>query len=223
MKIGVVIPTYNEAKVIGGLVSGIQQQGLDVVVVDDGSRDNTSKIAKEAGAIVLENKNNRGKGLVLRQGFDYILKNNYDAVITMDGDGQHHPEDIAYFVQSVNDPDIGMILGNRMYCAKDMPHIRWLTNKFTSKIISWLCKQEIPDSQNGFRFIKREALKNINLYSSKYEIESELIIRISRLGYKIKSIPIRTIYQKTKSQINPFFDTFRFIIFILKELWTLRS
>ncbi len=223
MKTCVLIPTYNEAKQIGKLTTEIKQRGIDILVVDDGSKDDTAAIAKDAGATVLRNEQNQGKGVSLRQGFNYLLAQDYEAIITMDGDGQHHPVDINLFTQSAYPSDVGMIIGNRMYSARGMPCIRWLTNKFTSRIISCLIKQEIPDSQSGFRLIKTSVLKKINLCTSKYEIESELIVRIARLGSRIKSIPIQTIYQNQKSQINPLVDTLRFIKFILKELWISKS
>ena len=218
MKTCVIIPAYNESKQVGDVVSSIKKKGFDILVIDDGSSDDTAKIASNAGAKVLKNSVNKGKGAVLREGFDYAIRNSFDAVIAMDGDGQHHPDEIDIFISETNDNCVGMVVGNRMKSSKDMPAIRWFTNKLTSRIISWACGQRVPDSQCGFRLIKTDALKKINLQCCRYEIESELIIKISRAGYKIKSVPIQTIYQKAPSKINPFVDTFRFLRFILKEL-----
>jgi len=218
MKTCVIIPTYNESKAIGGIVREIiSKRKFDVVVVDDGSSDKTGKIASDNGAVVIYNKTNLGKGFALKQGFKYALDNGYEAVITMDGDGQHHHEDIDNFINASLDEDVAIVVGNRMLEMKNMPFVRKITNKVMSSVISLACKQAIPDSQCGFRLIKREVLENIDLKTDKYEIESELLIKAAKLNHKIKSVNIRTIYTGQKSQINPFVDTFRFIRFILKE------
>lgn len=220
MKICVLIPTYNESKAIGGIIKRIKGQGLETVIVDDGSFDHTADIARQAGAVVLENKINQGKGASLIQGFSYVLNSGFDAVITMDGDGQHLPEDIPFFLRLATYSQVGILVGNRMSKTKDMPVIRSVTNKFMSWLISSVIKQRIPDTQCGFRLIKREVLEKIKLKTTKYEIESELLIKAARLGFKIESVPIKTVYAGEKSQINPVMDTVRFIKFIAREIWT---
>ena len=223
MKICVIIPTYNESKAIAGIIKRIRQQGLEIVVVDDGSTDNTAEIAKDNGAIVLRNQINEGKGSSLVKGFHYAVSRDFDAVITMDGDGQHLPEEIPYFVRLATYSDSGIFIGNRMFKIKTMPYIRIFANKLMSWLISLVAKQNIPDTQCGFRLIKKGVLERINLRTSKYETESEMIIKASRLGFKIESIPIKTVYEGEKSQINPIIDTLRFIRFIICELWTMKS
>lgn len=222
MKTCIIIPTYNEAKTIGDIIRQIRQQNLEVLVIDDGSYDNTSQIANENGATVLRNRNNEGKGASLIKGFIYAKDRDYDAVITMDADGQHLPEDIPYFMRLAIKSDSGIFIGNRMFKAEGMPFIRILTNKFMSWFISEVTKQNIPDTQCGFRLIKKEVLEKLKLITYKYETESEVLIKASRLGFKIESVPIKTIYLQEKSQINPFMDTLRFIRFIIRELWTTR-
>jgi len=220
MKTCVIIPTYNEAKNIARLLKEIKLQNLDVLVIDDGSSDNTSEVAGNNGAIVLRNQNNQGKGASLIKGFNYALTSDYDAVITMDGDGQHLPEDIFYFMRLAQYSDSAIIIGNRMQRTKNMPLMRFITNRFMSWFLSSLAKQKIPDTQCGFRLIKKDVLQKINLVTRKYETESEILIKGSRLGFKIESVPIKTVYSDEKSQINPFIDTLRFIRFIIRELWT---
>jgi len=222
MKISVLIPTYNEAKEIGRLTQDIKSRNLDVLVVDDGSQDNTFEIARDAGAMVLRNQTNIGKGASLNRGFRYCLEQNYDAVITMDGDGQHRPEDLSTFITLAQNPDNQILIGNRMDWTKTMPWVRIATNKFMSWLISNLVKQKIPDSQCGFRLIKKEVLQKLNLVTNKYEMESELLIKGARLGYRIQSVPIKTIYSNERSRINPFLDTLRFFRFIYREIWTTR-
>lgn len=226
MKACIIIPSYNEAKAIGGLVREIRSQNFDTVIVDDGSQDNTSVIAQNYGAIVLRNQKNQGKGASLIRGFDYALGNGFDAVITMDGDGQHEPSDIPNFLRSAENSRNAIFIGNRMMKTKGMPWLRIATNKFMSWLISCATKQKIPDTQCGFRLIKRGLLEKLKLTALKYEIESEMLIKAARLGFTIESIPIKTVYRQEKSQINPFIDTLRFIRFILRELrelWTTPS
>lgn len=218
MRTCVVIPTYNESKAITGLVKRITEQGLDVLVIDDGSQDNTSQLAAETGALVLRNEENLGKGLSLIKGFQYAIDKKFDAVITMDGDGQHCPEDIPFFLRLAKYSDSGMFIGNRMSSIKDMPGIRVLTNKFMSCIISRIIGQRVPDTQCGFRLIKAEVLRKLDLRCAKFEIESESIIKTARSGFRIESVPIKTIYNNEKSRINPLIDTFRFLRFIIREL-----
>ena len=223
MKTCVVIPTYNEARTIASLVRQIREQNLEVVVVDDGSQDNTSQMAKNSGATVLINQHNEGKGASLIKGFSYALSKDFDAVIMMDGDGQHAPQDLPYFIRVAQYSNSGIIIGNRMTRVKNMPLVRFLTNKFMSWIISLVAKQNIADTQCGFRLIKKEVLEKVNFKTHNYETESEMLIKASRIGFKIESIPIRTIYNKEKSQINPFIDTLRFVRFMVREIWTTRS
>lgn len=212
----VIIPAYNEEMTIGPVVREIKAKGLDCVVINDGSSDKTRQVAENEGAYVISHPTNYGKGASLNDGFRYSLNRNYDYVITMDGDGQHNPNEIDNFLKAAEEDDIQIILGNRMWNPKDMPLIRRLTNRFTSLLISSIVHQKLPDSQCGFRLIKSEVLKIIACTTTKYEIESEVIIRTARAGFEIKSIPIKSIYRGEKSQIRPVVDTLRFINFILK-------
>lgn len=223
MRVCVIIPSFNEAKEIGQLVARVKQQGLDCLVVDDGSTDETVQIAQSAGATVLKNIKNHGKGASLIKGFNYAIENDFDAVITMDGDGQHLPEDIPNFVRLAQHSDAGIFIGNRMHESKNMPCGRLLTNKIMSSFISGVTKQKIPDTQCGFRLLKKEALKELDLVTANYEIESEMLIKAARLGFKIDSVPISTVYSGEKSRINPFVDTLRFLKYIIRELFTHRS
>lgn len=217
MRTCVVIPAYNESKAIAGLVAEITKLGLEVIIVDDGSSDDTVQIAQANKAKVLHNDTNIGKGASLIRGYNFAISQGFDAVISMDGDGQHSCEDIASFIHKAENSQAALIIGNRMDSTKKMPFLRVLTNRFMSYLISLITRQSIPDSQCGFRLIKKELLEKLILSTSKYEIESEVLIRAARLGFTIESIPVKTIYAGQKSQINPFIDTLRFLRFIIKE------
>lgn len=220
MNICVLIPAYNEANTIAKIVDEIDCKGLDVIVVDDGSGDATGETAAKAGAVVLSHKTNLGKGASLRQGFDYIITNTkYDSVITMDGDGQHKVDDIENFIDKVKSENSDIIIGNRMRYTKNMPFVRLCTNMFMSWLLSKVCGQSIPDTQCGYRFFKKEVLEALDLISSNFDLESEILIKASRKGFNIASVPIETIYQGEKSDIHPVKDTIRFMKLVARELF----
>ena len=218
MKICVLLPAYNEANIIDKLITDIRVYGLDIVVVDDGSTDNTANIAKEARACVLAHPNNLGKGQALRTGFQYIISNNYDGAIIMDADGQHLAEEIPVFLKHAQDSDAAILIGNRMHNPKNMPLVRKLTNIFTSYFISRIIGYKISDSQCGFRFIRTDVIKKINLSTVKYDTETEILIEAARNNFKIQSIPVKAIYANQKSQIQPVIDTIRFWSLIARSL-----
>lgn len=217
MNICVIIPSYNESKVIADLVERIKKSGLAVIVVDDGSQDNTATLAAQMGATVLRNEEKQGKGASLRKGFAFALQQPCAAVITMDGDGQHDPADLPKFLAASHQKEPCLIVGNRLADSRGMPFLRWLTNRFMSSLISLICRQQIPDSQCGFRFISCEILRRIELKTDNFEIESEMLVAASRQGFKIFSVAIRTIYRDEKSNINPWVDTLRFFKFLFRR------
>ncbi len=214
--IAVLIPAYNESREIGNVIGRIKSMGHPVYVVDDGSVDDTARIASEAGAQVIRHPRNSGKGISLKTGLDYLNRRNYDAVVIMDGDAQHDPGDITAFIEAAEaNPDV-MVIGNRMANTRIMPLDRKLTNRFMSLIISWLCGQRIADSQCGFRLIPRNTLKELSISCKRFEVETELLIRASRAGTRIISVPVKTLYGREISQINPLRDTMRFIAFLIR-------
>ena len=214
----VIIPAYNEEKSISGLAHEVRSHGFQLLIVDDGSKDATVARATQAGANVLVTEINQGKGAALRRGSDWFLKKNYAAAIVMDSDGQHDPKELDLFLEALNQDGVQVVVGNRLDNSKNMPWVRRATNRFMSWIISVAAKQEIPDSQCGYRAVRRAVLEKISLKTSHFEIESEMILEAARAGYKIVSIPIRCVYQDEKSRIDPFRDTIRFFNFLLKYI-----
>lgn len=200
------------------MIKRVRRFVSDILVIDDGSTDQTAQVAKVVGAEVLRNERNQGKGACLVKGYAYALEKGFDAVISMDGDGQHSAEDLPVFLKAAEDSKDALIIGNRMSNSRNMPFVRVLTNRFMSLLLSLVTKQNIPDTQCGFRLVKKELLEKVNLVTSKFEMESEILIKASRRGFKIRSVPIKTIYGNEKSQINPFVDTFRFMRFLVRDL-----
>jgi len=217
MRVAVLIPAYNVANDLHSLLKSLSRYPMNTIVVDDGSADGTSEVARRAGAIVLRQEKNQGKGKAHRRGFAYVLEKGYDAVLTMDGDGQHDPQSIPIFLNAIRDLDI--VLGTREVSLKTMPLLRYGTNFTTSLTISLLTKRKIRDSQTGYRLIRREVLEKVILRTSNYQTESEILIQAARRGFSIGFVPIKAIYGREKSHINPFIDTLRAVVLFVKCLW----
>jgi len=219
MRIVILIPAHNEAKTIGSLTKTIIELGYDVIVVDDGSLDDTAVLARTQGAQVISTYKKSGKGNALRLAFKEAISKNYDAVITLDGDGQHSPSDIANLVEAYQKSHADIVNGDRMHDPVGMPWLRRATNSFMSWLISLVCRQQITDTQCGFRLITARVLKSIELISTNFEIETEILIKASKKGFRIAAAPIQTIYRDEVSKINPIRDTFRFIRYICSEIF----
>ena len=203
MHVCLLLPAYNEAKTIGQVVREASEFVNDILVIDDGSVDKTAQIAEETGGKVIKHSTNLGKGMALRTGFDYVSQKGYDLIATMDSDGQHQPSDLPRFIDYFknNKPDI--IIGARIHDRIKMPRHRRFNNWLVSSIGSALCGQEVKDFQSGFRLIRTEVLRSVELHTERYETESELLIKAGRIGFKIQSIPINTIYNAEVSNIKP--------------------
>jgi glycosyltransferase involved in cell wall biosynthesis len=219
-KTAIIVPAFNAGRTISRLIEQITEfvNREDVVVVDDGSTDKTFDLAQRTGVVVLKHDKNRGKGEALKTGFDFILNGDYTSAITIDADLQHPPESIPEFIRKAAGFP-GILIGTRKRNLKIMPMHRWLSNNLTSAIVSILSGTTIRDSQSGYRVIPVRVLKEVQLKSSKYEMESEILIKAARKGFPIGEVPIGTIYQGGKSFINPLVDTGRFIKLMWKSLW----
>jgi glycosyltransferase involved in cell wall biosynthesis len=214
-----IIPAFNAAKSLSQLISQIKRwhPDFDLLVVDDGSTDESGIIAGSAGAIVLTHDYNRGKGEALKTGFAYAVAHDYDAVITLDADLQHDPAEIQCFLNAYSD-DRTILVGIRRR-DKTMPFARKVSNSLTSFVSSVFCGVRILDSQSGYRLIPATVLRNVTLSSSRFDLEPELLIKAARAGYDVKSVEISTIYNAGRSWINPPLDTIRFLIMLVKSLF----
>ena len=220
-KIVILIPAYNEEKNIQKVIKNCLPFKTDLVIINDGSTDKTlEKINSfKNKVIILSHHKNQGKGKALQTGFDYALKNNYKGVITIDGDDQHETKEIAYFLKEIEKSNADLIIGSRFHNKKDMPFIRLATNLSTSWIISKIVGRRIEDVQSGFRYLSKKAIKNIKLETNSFDTEPEIALKAGLLNYKIKNIPIKTIYHdEAESQINDFFDTIKFLRLVFRGL-----
>ena len=215
----VLIPAYNEEKTIAGVVERARKVARKVVVADDGSTDRTVEKAEEAGAEVIRHPVNQGKGVALLDGFKHIFSQGWPWLIVVDGDGQHPPEEIPAFVKTAETTGASIVVGNRMKDIAAMPAIRFYTNWLTSSIISLLIRQKVPDSQCGFRLIKRDVFEAIDFRTRNYDTESEMLIEAGRKGFTIASVSIPTIYADQASKIRPGQDSWRFVRLIFRSLF----
>jgi len=210
-RIAVVIPAFNEEKHIGDVVCRTGAKIDNVLVVDDGSSDDTARRAREAGAEVIVHPKNRGKGESIKTGLRHWLDRQFDFVIILDADGQHRPEEIERFVNaaaSAGEPKL--VIGNRMNDLASMPVLRRIVNRWMSKRISDVCGQLVPDTQCGFRMLHRQLIPDLLDGADRFEYETEMLIVASRKGFQIESVPITTVYSDEVSSINPVRDTLRF-------------
>jgi len=201
-RIVALIPGYNEGPRIGPVVRTTLEH-LPVIVVDDGSSDDTGARAHEAGATVVEQRPNQGKGVALRTGFARALAAGYDAVLTLDADGQHDPAEIPRFLGGwAVAPSPDLVIGRRNFRA--MPPIRRLSNELGGRAFSWAVGRPIPDNQSGYRLIGRRVMEaTLASDEAGFEFEVEMITTCVRLGGRIAWIPVRTIYAGEPSHIRP--------------------
>jgi glycosyltransferase involved in cell wall biosynthesis len=220
LRAALLIPAYNAAETIVQVI----QDGFqffppeDIIVIDDGSRDDTGIRAQALGVKVLFHRSNRGKGAALRTGFQEIRSQGYVGVVLMDADGQHEARFIADFLDRAARGQEGVIVGTRMGRVGTMPWLRRWTNRLTSAIVSGLAGQQIPDSQSGYRYLCSDVLEKLRLTTFRYEAESEMLIQAGRMGYRIGALPISAIYGNQRSAIRPGRDTLRFIWLVLKTI-----
>ncbi|MCX6751893.1 MAG: glycosyltransferase family 2 protein [Candidatus Nomurabacteria bacterium] len=199
-KIFVVIPVYNESAIIQSVITEIQLAGYkNIIIIDDGSMDSTYEQVSKNDVIVVRHYLNRGKGATLRTGIEVAKMLKADVVVTIDGDGQHNPNDIKkmlYLIWQGND----VVLGSRLFNSKGMPIFKIIANYF-GNLCTWiLCGLWVSDSQSGFRAYSKKAIAMINTRAERYEYDSEIIREIYRNKLKFFEIQIEVRY--TNYSIN---------------------
>jgi glycosyltransferase involved in cell wall biosynthesis len=217
------VPAHDEAPRIAPVVRGAATH-LPVLVVDDGSSDDTAAEARTAGAEVLEQRPNAGKGVALRAGFRWALAAGYDGVITLDGDGQHDPAEIPAFLAAFAAPAAGtdggnglpaeipgpaagvvrpdLVVGRRDFSR--MPAARRLANTLGGRTFSWAVGMRVPDNQSGFRLVGRRLMEaSLGSAEPGFEFEVEMLAACIARGWPVAWVPIRTIYTGGPSHIRP--------------------
>jgi polyprenyl-phospho-N-acetylgalactosaminyl synthase len=195
MKVFIVIAAYNEGKSIVKVINGLQKADYhNIVVVDDGSKDDTSTIALNAGAIVLRHVVNRGQGAALKTGIDYSLRNDADLIVTFDADGQHRVEDLKAMIAPVKNGKCDITLGSRFLKPVEMPFIRRLTLKIAVLVVWFFYGAKMTDAHNGFRVMNRKAAKLINITSDRMEHASQIVEEIHKKKINFKEVPVTILY-----------------------------
>ena len=216
MNIAILIPAYNTEKYLPSLIDRILSvYNGKIIIIDDGS---ISSISYSHSSVdMLKNEKNMGKGYSLLKGMRYAFDQGFDAVITLDSDGQHDPKYITNFLNN-NGADI--VIGTRKFDG-NMPFHRRLSNTISSKLVSMLAGVDIPDSQSGYRMYLLRPILSLSLKEKGFQFESEVLICAGRKGYRFNSIPISTLYSNEDSNINSIMDTLRFIrLIIIRLLWS---
>lgn len=215
VRVAAVIPAFREEADIARVVAEVKAYLPTVIVVDDCSPDRTAEQAASAGAMVLRHEVNCGKGAAIKTAFRKLAEMGYTHGITLDGDGQHDPQQIPLFLEAVRETDVLLVVGNRFSNPQGMPLFRRLVNASMSWLISRICRTPIPDSQCGFRAMKVGNPAILKAQSDHYDYETEVLILTARAREKIRSVPVKTIYRDEVSKISPVRDTIRFF----KLLW----
>lgn len=211
-KVMVLIPCFREGERIAFVAGESVSQGFHTVVVDDGSDDDTASAAEAVGATVIRHEVNKGKGPAVATGLAYAVGNDYDAVVMLDGDGQHLPSEISKFIEKFAETDADFIIGTRMADTSKMPFVRRITNRFMSWLLSRQIGHRISDTQCGFRLISKCAIPvALNCSSGGFSAESEILLQLALAGYKMCEVNVSTVYGSEKSKIRPVRDTVKFI------------
>jgi glycosyltransferase involved in cell wall biosynthesis len=204
------IAAFNEEAHVADVVKGAASHASSVVVVDDGSTDLTGARARDAGALVVSHGQNRGKGCAIRTGLEYALKQDCSHVLFLDADLQHDPAEISRLVARAEQGHGDFIIGERELKKDAMPAPRFYANVIGSAILSRFVGANVADSQSGFRLIRADLLRRVRLTGTRYEIETEMLIKLVRAGATVDRVTVRRLqYQGARSKMRPFWDTLR--------------
>jgi glycosyltransferase involved in cell wall biosynthesis len=211
-----IIPAFNAASTLGAVIAGLRTHvpGAQIVVVDDGSSDDTADVARRSADATVVQPAHRGKGAALRAGLRRALGMRAGALVTLDADGQHDPAAVPAVLHALDDADL--VIGARA-CRPPMPWSRRMTNRLVSRAVSACAGQVIPDSQSGFRAMRpgvadQVAMQNeSSRWGDRYEYETAALIHLARRGYRIAFVPVPTVYPDVRSHFHLFRDTARVV------------
>jgi len=209
-KVAALIPALDASATLCEVLGRAKPLVDAVVVVDDGSKDETFSVASRFCDKVIRHERNLGKGAALRSGFAWLRQRGFDAVVTLDADGQHSPDDIPSFLSRYSGGSCDLVVGQREVSLRRMPLARVLANRFSSLLVSLACRRKIADSQCGFRLYALQWLPPDGPTSNRYEAETELLLEMCRKGARIGFVRIPTVYRaEVASHFRPFRDSIR--------------
>jgi glycosyltransferase involved in cell wall biosynthesis len=219
--LSIVIPVFNEEQTVGNIIKRVKAVmaklgcKYEIIVVDDYSGDQSLKISKKAGARVYQLKAHMGKGYALRAG---LAKAKGEIVVTIDSDGSHRPEELPLLLAPVLKNQADLVIGSRYLSQK--PVVARRLNAFGVRLFNFLIRlftrTAVSDSQSGYRVMKSAVLAGMHLKSGEYEIESEMLVKTARLGFRVVEVPI-TFVQRTygRSRLDPLVDGFKILLSIM--------
>ncbi|AFS83495.1 glycosyltransferase family 2 protein [Candidatus Nitrosopumilus sediminis] len=198
------IPAYNEESHIEFLVKSAMNHVDSVIVCDDGSTDNTAKIAKKAGAVVISHKTNKGYGAAIISLFEYARNNNAETMITLDGDGQHNPDQIPLLLNTITQHNVDVVIGSRFLNQNtEAPGYRQRGIKIITSAANYGADLKVTDSQSGFRAYSKDAIDAIHPTEEGMAVSTEILLKISNKGLSLAEIPITISYEGDTSEHNP--------------------
>jgi len=193
-KLSVVIPAYNESANIGRVIQGIKKYTRNIIVIDDGSKDETLKIALQNGAKVYSHLINRGLGGALGTGIKAALLDNADIIITLDADGQHDPQEIPKLIKPIVEGKADIVIGSRFLIKQSMPFLRRIGNPFFNFITFLLFGVWSTDSQSGLRAFNKKTVADWEIFTGGMEISSKIIKEVKSHRLRLKEVPIKATY-----------------------------
>jgi glycosyltransferase involved in cell wall biosynthesis len=214
------IPCFNEEVSIGSVVLKARAKAAEVLVVDDGSADCTARVAENAGATVISHQINFGKAAGVRTSIDYALRNNYDVLVLLDGDGQHDPDEIPTIAAPILHGEADLVIGSRFIDPNgSVPSYRRIGQTILNAVTNAQSSFKTTDSQSGFRALSRRAMKEFDIASDGYAVESDMLSRLSAGSSVIREVPITAIYDVPfKHKKNPFSHGYDILAKILGDL-----
>jgi glycosyltransferase involved in cell wall biosynthesis len=220
-KICILIPAYNAGSTLGSVLEKIQPLRIETLVVNDGSVDKTRDVALKYGVHLLEHPHNLGKGAALRTGFQYILKQDYEILITLDADAQHDPSEIPSLLKVFRSVRPDILIASRAREFARMTFLRCFWNRLGAKAVTRLCHSDITDSQSGFRLLHTKVLRKIDLSTSGFQTELELLIKACKKGFSVLCVPTITprIDGTRSSHFRPVTDTWKVCKLFLQSLF----
>ena len=209
LRAAAIIPAYNEAAAIAAVVEGVRGLVATTFVIDDGSTDATAELARAAGAEVIEQPENLGKGAAIRSGLAHVLAADFTHVLLLDGDMQHLPHEASRLIEAAASTGADAVLGERQFRRDEMPASRYHTNRIGSWALSSFVGVPIRDTQCGFRVFAVQVLRDLPLKARSYDIETEMLIKVRRRGGRIIGVPVTAVYGEQRSKLRPIRDTTR--------------